>query len=254
MVKIIKRTLLFILVAIIIASGFVIYKGHEVYADALKTTSLADKIEKIKSDDSYVELNTLPVYYKNAIVSVEDHRYYDHGPIDLIAIMRAIVSNIRNKDLLEGGSTITQQVAKNLYFIGTDTNSLYRKIAEIFMAYDLEDTYSKDDILEFYINTIYFGDGYYGVDEACNGYFKKSAKDMTLYEATMLAGIPNAPSVYAPTVNKDLALNRQRKVISTMVENEYLTQEQADELIKMQEKETPSGVSFSWACIYSSVL
>lgn len=239
MVKIIKRTLLFILVAIIIASGFVIYKGHEVYADALKTTSLADKIEKIKSDDSYVELNTLPVYYKNAIVSVEDHRYYDHGPIDLIAIMRAIVSNIRNKNLLEGGSTITQQVAKNLYFIGTDTNSLYRKIAEIFMAYDLEDTYSKDDILEFYINTIYFGDGYYGVDEACNGYFKKSAKDMTLYEATMLAGIPNAPSVYAPTVNKDLALNRQRKVISTMVENEYLTQEQADELIKMQEKETP---------------
>lgn len=238
MVKIIKRTLLFILVAIIIASGFVIYKGHEVYADALKTTSLADKIEKIKSDDSYVELNTLPVYYKNAIVSVEDHRYYDHGPIDLIAIMRAIVSNIRNKDLLEGGSTITQQVAKNLYFIGTDTNSLYRKIAEIFMAYDLEDTYSKDDILEFYINTIYFGDGYYGVDEACNGYFKKSAKDMTLYEATMLAGIPNAPSVYAPTVNKDLALNRQRKVISTMVENEYLTQDQADELIKMQEKET----------------
>lgn len=239
MVKIIKRTLLFILVAIIIVSGFVIYKGHEVYADALKTTNLADKIEKIKSDDSYVELNTLPVYYKNAIVSVEDHRYYDHGPIDLIAIMRAIVSNIRNKDLLEGGSTITQQVAKNLYFIGTDTNSLYRKIAEIFMAYDLEGTYSKDDILEFYINTIYFGDGYYGVDEACNGYFKKSAKDMTLYEATMLAGIPNAPSVYAPTVNKDLALNRQRKVISTMVENEYLTQEQADELIKMQEKETP---------------
>lgn len=238
MVKIIKRTLLFILVAIIIASGFVIYKGHEVYADALKTTSLADKVEKIKSDDSYVELNTLPVYYKNAIISVEDHRYYDHGPIDLIAIMRAIVSNIRNKDLLEGGSTITQQVAKNLYFISADTNSLYRKIAEIFMAYDLEDTYSKDDILEFYINTIYFGDGYYGVDEACNGYFKKSAKDMTLYEATMLAGIPNAPSVYAPTVNKDLALNRQRKVISTMVENEYLTQDQADELIKMQEKET----------------
>ena len=117
MVKIIKRTLLFILVAIIIASGFVIYKGHEVYADALKTTSLADKIEKIKIDDSYVELNTLPVYYKNAIVSVEDHRYYDHGPIDLIAIMRAIVSNIRNKDLLEGGSTITQQVAKNLYLL-----------------------------------------------------------------------------------------------------------------------------------------
>ena len=193
MVKIIKRTLLFILVAIIIASGFVIYKGHEVYADALKTTNLADKIEKIKSDDSYVELNTLPVYYKNAIVSVEDHRYYDHGPIDLIAIMRAIVSNIRNKDLLEGGSTITQQVAKNLYFIGTDANSLYRKIAEIFMAYDLEGTYSKDDILEFYINTIYFGDGYYGIGAASRGYFKKEPSELTLDELTLLAGIPNAP-------------------------------------------------------------
>ena len=154
------------------------------------------------------------------------------------ALFTGIKNANENKDFVEGGSTITQQVAKNLYFISTDTNSLYRKIAEIFMAYDLEENYNKDDILEFYVNTIYFGDGYYGVDEACNGYFKKSAKDMSLYEATMLAGIPNAPSVYAPTVNKDLALNRQRKVISTMVENEYLTQEQADELIKMQEKET----------------
>ena len=113
-----------------------------------------------------------------------------------------------------------------------------RNIVNFHVAFDLEKQYSKKQILELYVNTIYFGDGYYGVDEACNGYFKKSAKDMSLYEATMLAGIPNAPSVYAPTVNKDLALNRQRKVISTMVENEYLTQEQADELIKMQEKET----------------
>lgn len=94
----------------------------------------------------------------------------------MIAILRATVSNIRNKDFVEGGSTITQQVAKNLYFISTDTNSLYRKIAEIFMAYDLEENYNKDDILEFYVNTIYFGDGYYGVDEACNGYFKNLLK------------------------------------------------------------------------------
>ena len=237
MIKFIKRSLLFILIALIIASGFVIYKGHQVYTDALKTSSLADKVEKIKSDSSYVELSSVPKYYKDAVISVEDRRYYDHGPIDLIAIARAIVSNIRNKDFLEGGSTITQQVAKNLYFIGTDTNSLYRKIAEIFMAYDLEDEYTKDDILEFYINTIYFGDGYYGIEEASNGYFKKSAKDITLYEATMLAGIPNAPSVYAPTINKNLTLSRQKKVISTMVENEYLSQEQANELLKMQEKE-----------------
>lgn len=238
MIKFIKRTLLFIFTLIILAVGFVIYKGHKVYIEALNTMDLPTKIEKIKSDDNYVNLNSLPVYYKNAIVSVEDHRYYEHGPIDFIAIIRATVSNIRNKNLLEGGSTITQQVAKNLYFISSDTNSMYRKIAEIFMAYDLENNYSKDEILEFYINTIYFGDGYYGIESACNGYFDKFSKDMSLYEATMMAGVPNAPSVYAPTVNMNLALNRQRKVISTMVENGYLSQEQADELIKMQEKET----------------
>ncbi len=238
MIKFIKRTLLFIFTLIILVAGFVIYQGHKVYIEALNTMDLPTKIEKIKSDDNYVNLNSLPVYYKNAIVSVEDHRYYEHGPIDFIAIIRATVSNIRSKNLLEGGSTITQQVAKNLYFIGSDTNTMYRKIAEIFMAYDLENNYSKDEILEFYINTIYFGDGYYGIESACNGYFNKFSKDMSLYEATMMAGVPNAPSVYAPTVNMNLALNRQRKVISTMVENGYLSQEQADELIKMQEKET----------------
>ncbi len=239
MMKFIKRLLLFILIAIIIAGGFIIYQGHQVYKDALNTISLSDKIAKIKKDDSYIELNNLPTDYKNAVISVEDHRYYKHGPIDIIAIARATVSNIRSKDFLEGGSTITQQVAKNLYFISTDTNSLYRKVAEIFMAYDLEKNYKKDEILEFYVNTIYFGDGYYGIEEACNGYLKKSAKDMNLYEATMMAGIPNAPSVYAPTANMNLTLSRQKKVISTMLENKYLTQEQADELVKMQEKETP---------------
>ena len=105
------------------------------------------------------------------------------------------------------------------------------------MAYDLENNYQKDEILEFYVNTIYFGDGYYGIEEACQGYLKKSSKDMTLYESTMMAGIPNAPSIYSPTANMNLTLSRQKKVISTMVENEYLTQEQAGELIKMQQKE-----------------
>ena len=163
MIKFIKRTLLFILIVALIAGSFIVYQGHQVYKNALNSISLTDKIEKIKKDDSYVELSSLPSDYKNAVISVEDHRYYKHGPIDI----RATVSNIRSKDFMEGGSTITQQVAKNLYFIGTDTNSMYRKIAEIFMAYDLEKNYQKDEILEFYVNTIYFGDGYYGIEEAC---------------------------------------------------------------------------------------
>ncbi len=232
--KLIKKILLILLVIVIILAGFVIYKGHSLYKDALKSISLEDKIEKIKTDDSYVKIEDLPDSYKNAVISVEDRRFYEHGPIDVIAIMRAVLTNVIHADFLEGGSTITQQVAKNLYFIATDSNPAYRKIAEVFMAYDLEKSYEKDDILEFYVNTIYFGDGYYGIKEACDGYLEKSPSKMTLYEATMMAGIPNAPSVYAPTANFELTLNRQRKVISTMVENGYLSQEQADELIKEQ--------------------
>ncbi len=234
--KLIKRILLALLTVVIIVSGFVIYNGYSLYKDALKTMSLEDKIESIKSDDSYVQIKDLPDDYKNAVISVEDRRFYEHGPIDIIAIMRAVLTNIIHADFLEGGSTITQQVAKNLYFIATDSNVAYRKIAEVFMAYDLEKAYEKDDILEFYVNTIYFGDGYYGIKEACDGYLEKSPSDMTLHEATMMAGIPNAPSVYAPTANFDLTLSRQKKVISTMVENGYLSQEQADELIKQQPK------------------
>lgn len=94
----------------------------------------------------------------------------------------------------------------------------------------MEKAYSKDEILEIYINTIYFGDGYYGIKEACNGYFKKDPKDMTLYEATMLAGIPNAPSVYAPTVNFNLTKSRQKKVVSSMVENGDLYEDEANTL------------------------
>lgn len=238
MIKFIKKFLLIIFIIIVLVIGFIFYKGYQTYTTALNNISLSDKIAKIKSDDSYVDLSSLPNYYKNAVISVEDHRYYKHGAIDLIAITRAMVTNISNKDFLEGGSTITQQVAKNLYFIGTGTNSVYRKIAEIFLAYDLEKNYSKDDILEFYVNTIYFGDGYYGIDEASNGYLSKSSSELTLFEATMLAGIPNAPSVYAPTVNLNLTLNRQKKVISTMVDNGYITQIEADELINMQKNVT----------------
>lgn len=235
MFKLMKKVIIVILIIVFIWASFIIYQGHKLYKDALSNISLSDTINNLKNDESYVELNSLPVDYKNAVISVEDHRFYKHGPIDVIAIARAIFSNLRNGELLEGGSTITQQVAKNLYFISTDSNSMYRKIAEIFMAYDLEGNYKKDEILEFYINTIYFGDGYYGIEEACNGYLDKNAKNMNLYEATMMAGIPNAPSVYAPTANLDLTLSRQRKVISTMVENEYITQEIADKLIAMQQ-------------------
>lgn len=235
MKKWILRILLILLCTVIVVGGIFVFNGHQMYKDALNNISLSDKVAKIQEDENYIKLENLPKEYKDAVVSVEDRRYYNHGPVDLIGIARATFTNIKNQQFLEGGSTITQQVAKNLYFISPDENAALRKVAEVFMANDLEKAYGKDMVLELYVNTIYFGDGYYGIQEACQGYLKKDAKDMTLFDSTMMAGIPNAPSVYAPTVNMDLALSRQRKVISTMVENEYISQEQADELIKEQE-------------------
>lgn len=227
--KIIKRLFLLIILIILIISTVLFLNGYKLYKTSLEDISLQDKIAEIKSKDTYVSIQDVPNYYTNAVIAVEDHRYKEHGAIDVIAIARAIVSNIQAKELSEGGSTITQQVAKNLYFI-TEDDVISRKIAEVLVAIDLEKNYSKDDILEFYINTIYFGEGYYGIREASNGYYKKEPNDLTLSEATLLAGVPNAPSVYAPTINPNLAKSRQRKVVRSMVEYGYLSQEQADEV------------------------
>lgn len=228
--KFIKRLILFVLILIIVVGSVVILNGYNLYKTTINEKSLSDKISQIKSDKKYVSINNVPSYYTNAIIAVEDHRFKKHGAIDVISIGRAIVSNIQAKDFNEGGSTITQQVAKNLYFIGED-DVVSRKVAEIFVAIDLEKNYSKDEILEFYINTIYFGEGYYGIKEASTGYYKKEPKDMSLDEATMLAGVPNAPSVYAPTINPTLAKSRQGKVLRSMVEYGYLSQEEADKVL-----------------------
>lgn len=227
--KIFKRIILLILIVIIIIVSVCYINGKKLYDEKLSEISLEKKIESIKSDEDFVPLSDLPEYYKNSVIAVEDHRYYKHGAIDVIALCRAVVSNIKQKDFKEGGSTITQQTAKNMYFITAD-DVVSRKVAEAILSFELERKYSKDDILELYINTIYFGDGYYGVKEACEGYLHKSPKDMTLYDATMLAGIPNAPSVYAPTVNFNLTKSRQKKVVSSLLEYEYINQNQANEL------------------------
>lgn len=227
--KFFKKLLLILLLIIFIIGTVILLNGYKLYKSAISEISLSDKITQIKSIDTYVSINDVPEYYINAVIAVEDHRFRNHGAIDIISIGRAIISNIQAKKFNEGGSTITQQVAKNLYFI-TEDDVISRKIAEIFVAVDLEKNYSKDDILEFYINTIYFGEGYYGIREASNGYYKKEPKDLNLYEATILAGVPNAPSVYAPTINPDLAKSRQGKVIRSMVEHGYLSQDEANQI------------------------
>lgn len=229
--KLLKRLFLIILILIFLIAGFFCLKGYKLYKNTLEGENLSSKINSIKNKSTYISINEVPSYYKNAVIAVEDHRFKEHGAIDFIAISRAIFTNIKAKQLNEGGSTITQQVAKNLYFI-TEDDFISRKIAEILVAFDLEKNYSKDDILEFYINTIYFGEGYYGIYEASQGYYKKDPKDLNLYEATILAGVPNAPSVYAPTINPHLAKSRQGKVIRSMVEYGYLTKEEAEKIQK----------------------
>lgn len=237
--KFIRRLLLFILVIIIIVGSVLYLNGNKLYKEKLSEISLENKVSSVREDSNFVKLSSLPTYYKDAVVSVEDRRFYSHGTIDFIALARATFSNIKQKDFKEGGSTITQQTAKNLYLI-EEKDVSNRKVAEFLIGRDLEKKYNKDEILELYVNTIYFGDGYYGIQEASKGYFNKDAKDLTLYEATMLAGVPNAPSLYAPTINFHLTQSRQKKVVSSMVETGTLSQEEADKLYTQIDSSTYS--------------
>ena len=224
-----RKLLLIIFVLILVAIIILGTIGFVTYSKALEEEPLLTRTAKVTDDEHYVPFNDLPKDYINAVISVEDRRYYDHGPVDFIGIARALWTNFRTGELREGGSTITQQVAKNLVFSQEET--LTRKLGELFAAFDIEKNFSKDEIFALYVNSAYFGDGYYGIYDASMGYYGKEPKDLNLDEASMLAGVPNAPSVYAPTVNPDLANERQAHVLNTMVENEYITQAQADEII-----------------------
>ena len=170
-----------------------------------------------------------PRLYRDAVVAVEDHRFYSHGGVDFIALCRALWNDVCAGAFVEGGSTITQQLAKNLYF--TQEKVLTRKAAEAFMAWAIEKQYTKDEILELYVNSIYFGSGYYNVRQASEGYFGKAPAQMTPYECTLLAGVPNAPSAYDPAQNPGLARQRQKKVVEQMVERGCLSAAQAREAL-----------------------
>lgn len=210
---------------VIAGCGFALAgEGYGLYKNAVQEESLEETVTEIRRQDNFTSLEEMPETYVQAVVSVEDHRFYDHFGLDLIAIGRAVVNDIKAGRYVEGGSTITQQLAKNLYFSQEKTMS--RKAAEVFLALEIEQKYTKDEILELYVNSIYFGDGYYSVGEASEGYFGKPASEMNDYECTLLAGVPNAPSKYAPSKNLALAEKRQQKVISRMEACGYITEEE----------------------------
>ena len=221
----IRNCLLVLLLAAACGAGYMAWQGYSLYAGALEEKPLEQRVAEQRAQPGYTALADLPGTYLKAVIAVEDHRFYEHGGIDLLAMGRALWNDLRTWSFAEGGSTITQQLAKNLCF--SQEKSIVRKVAEVFAAWDLERRYSKDEILELYVNSIYFGSGCYNVGSASETYFGKEPKDMTDSECTMLAGIPNAPSVYDPTANPDLALQRQRQVVERMVAEEFLTGGQA---------------------------
>ena len=218
MKKLILKILFWIFIIIFIIFSIILGLGYLKYKNAINNISLIDKVQEIRESENYTKLNDISTDYKNAVVAIEDHRFYDHSGIDILSILRSTYVNFKSKSLSYGASTIPQQVGRLLYF--TQEKSFIRKISEIFVAFELEKNYSKDEILELYLNLMYFGNGYYGITEASYGYFNKSPKDLTLYEATYLAGLPNAPSIYSE--NEELAEERRIQVENAMKKYGYI--------------------------------
>ena len=169
-----------------------------------------------------VTIGEIPPYLPKAFVAIEDRRFYEHFGIDPIGISRALVTNLRGRGVAQGGSTLTQQLAKNLFL--TQERTAARKIQEAILALWLERTYTKDQILELYLNRVYFGSGAYGVEAAAQRYFNKSARSVTIAEAAMLAGLVQAPSRLAPNRNPDLAEKRAQLVIAAMTDQGFISQ------------------------------
>ena len=218
MKKLIFKLLFWIFVILFIIFSIILGLGYLKYKNATHEISIVDKVKQIQQNENYIKLDNVSTDYKNAVVAIEDHRFYTHNGIDVLSIIRSTYVNFRIKSFEYDASTITQQVGRLMYF--TQEKSPTRKIAEIFVAFDLEKNYSKDEILELYLNLMYFGNGYYGINDASKGFFDKSPKELTFYEATYLAGLPNAPSVYSE--NDELAEERRLQVVNAMKKYGYI--------------------------------
>ena len=180
-----------------------------------------------KENRTWVSFYKIPDVMKQAILAIEDSRFYTHNGVDFIGIGRAFVADIKHEEINQGASTITMELARNIFL--TPRVTIERKIKEIILSFNIEKKFTKEDILEFYLNQIYFGSGAYGIESAASVYFDKKAKDLDLAEASMLAGLPAAPSLYSPYVNMELAKQRKKLVLDRMVQLGYVTPKQADE-------------------------
>lgn len=228
--KTLKKIITITIITLTLLAISFTYSGYNMYKNALDRIPVNKMVSIIKSKDSYTKLEDISVTYKNAVIAMEDHRFYKHAGIDLTSILRAFFTDIKTLSFKEGGSTITQQLSKNIYF--TQDKKIKRKIAEIFMAINLENKYSKNEILELYLNTSYYGNGYYSIKEATLGYFNKLPSSLSDKESVSLAGIFSAPSYYNPNYNAKINTKRKKIVVSKMIKYGYLDSNKAIELLK----------------------
>jgi penicillin-binding protein 1A len=205
-----------------------------VYANDEKTVILRNERFSIRP----VKLEEVALAFPQALVATEDRRFYAHKGVDPVAIGRAILSNTKGRGVKEGGSTLTQQLSRLLFL--NNERTLSRKIKEIILSVQLEQQLSKSDILELYMNYVYFGQGAYGIEAASEVYFNKTPKQLTVAEACLLAGLPQAPSAYNPMVAPEKAVSRRNEVIQNLVEIRSITAEEAKVLQKTPLKLTPN--------------
>lgn len=179
----------------------------------------------------YIPMERVPDHVKDAFIATEDNRFYYHGAVDPIGLVRAVLVNIKSGEYTEGGSTISQQLAKNLYL--SPEKSIRRKVLEAILATQLEQKYSKNDILEMYLNQIYFDKNCYGIENASLKFFGKSARELNLAEGAMLAGVTKNPARYSPLRNYKEAKARQELVLKRMVEARFITEKEAKSAFKV---------------------
>lgn len=184
-----------------------------------------ESLESRVHREKFVPYEKIPDLLKKGIIATEDRRYYDHGAVDIIGVARAFITNSMAGETLEGGSTIAQQTVKNIFL--SNDRTMTRKLEELALAVQLERNYSKEEILELYLNTIYFGHGTYGVGEASRVYFGKEPKDLDLSQCAMLAGLPQAPSAYDPISHPQEGAKRMTTVLALMAQEGYITPEEA---------------------------
>ena len=189
-----------IIILLVIITGFCGYYGYlgyQIYQDKIQEQSLSERVNQLKSKEDYVTLDQISPIYKEAVLESEDRRFYQHGPVDYYGLARAMLTNLTTFSFKEGGSTITQQLAKNLCL--SFKKDLSRKFAEVFIAKDLEDHYSKDEILEMYLNITYLGEGNYGIQAASQYYYHIDAIDLNKQQCYILVKTLKRPSVYNPS-------------------------------------------------------